>query len=85
MRIVVMTDSHANLPALQAALKDIRGNGYDVIVHTGDAVAIGPYPAECLDLLFNTRDLRERRVPERDFIQQFFFGRGARDVVYGSR
>ena len=54
MRIVVITDVHANLPALEAALGSIRAEGYDAIFHTGDAIAIGPYPAECLDLLLNT-------------------------------
>ena len=41
MRIVVLTDVHGNLPALGAALAVIRGEGYDAIVHTGDAVGIG--------------------------------------------
>lgn len=50
-KIVVMTDVHANLPALQAAWHSIDREGYDLLVHTGDAIAIGPQPAECLDLL----------------------------------
>lgn len=54
MRIVVITDVHANLPALEAALDSIRAEGYDVLFHTGDAIAIGPHPAECLDLLLST-------------------------------
>jgi len=54
MKIVVITDTHANLPALEALLKAVRTEGYDAIFHTGDAIAIGPYPAECLDLLLNT-------------------------------
>ena len=58
MRIIVITDVHANLPALQAALADIRKSGYDVIVHTGDAMGIGPYPAECMELLMNTPSIR---------------------------
>jgi putative phosphoesterase len=58
MRIIVITDVHANLPALQAALKAIREGGYDIIVHTGDAIGLGPYPAECLELLFNTPNVR---------------------------
>jgi putative phosphoesterase len=58
MRIIVMTDVHANLPALQAVLKTISKDGYDIIVHTGDAIGIGPYPAECLDVLLNTPSLR---------------------------
>ena len=58
MRLIVMTDVHANLPALQAALAHIRTNEYDVIVHTGDAIAIGPYPAECMELLMSTPNVR---------------------------
>ena len=53
-----MTDVHANLPALQAVMKAISADGYDIIVHTGDAIGIGPYPAECLDLLLNTPNVR---------------------------
>ncbi len=54
MRLVVLTDSHGNLPAVRAVLREIRRVGYDAIVHTGDAIGIGPYPAESLDLLLNT-------------------------------
>jgi predicted phosphodiesterase len=57
MKIAVLTDAHANLPALAAALDALRDEGYDAIYHTGDAICIGPHPAECLDLLLNTRDL----------------------------
>ncbi len=53
MKIAIITDAHANLPALEAALTAIRAEGYDLCVHTGDAIAIGPYPAECLDLLLS--------------------------------
>lgn len=54
MRIAVMTDAHANLPALQAALNDVRQRGCDAVIHTGDAIAIGPQPAECVELLLST-------------------------------
>ena len=56
MRVIVATDVHANLPALRAALTAISNEGYDVFVHTGDAIGIGPYPSECLELLLNVRD-----------------------------
>ena len=51
MRVVVLTDVHANLPALNAALSAICHQGFDLLVHTGDAISIGPFPAECLDIL----------------------------------
>jgi predicted phosphodiesterase len=56
-RVAVMTDAHANLPALQAALDEIHRAGCEAIYHTGDAISIGPYPAECLDLLLSTPNL----------------------------
>ena len=52
--IAVITDAHANLPALEAALAAIARAGCDAIFHTGDAIGIGPYPAECLDRLLRT-------------------------------
>ena len=56
MKIIVITDVHANLPALEAALQSIQAEGYDALFHTGDAIAIGPYPAECVEVLLNTRN-----------------------------
>lgn len=58
MKIAVITDAHANLPALQAALQAIKAEGVDEIYHTGDAVGIGPFPAETLDLLLSTPGIR---------------------------
>jgi predicted phosphodiesterase len=57
MKIAVMTDVHGNLPALEAALGAIHKEGCDAIYHTGDAIGIGPYPEECLDLLLNTPNI----------------------------
>jgi predicted phosphodiesterase len=51
MRIAVISDTHGNLPALRAALDAIGRAGYDALFHTGDAIGIGPAPAECLELL----------------------------------
>jgi predicted phosphodiesterase len=52
-RIAVFTDVHANLPALDAALAEIDRLGVDAIYHTGDAIGIGPFPAECVDRLLS--------------------------------
>lgn len=56
MRLVVLTDLHGNLPALEAALTEIDRDGYDLLAHTGDAVGIGPFPAECLDRLLGLKN-----------------------------
>ena len=57
-RIAVITDAHANLPALDAALAAIRADGPDAVYHTGDAIGIGPFPAEVLDRLLHEPGLR---------------------------
>jgi putative phosphoesterase len=56
-KIAVITDTHANLPALEAALAAIADEGCDVIYHTGDALGIGPFPGEVLDRLLHTQNL----------------------------
>ena len=58
MKIIVITDVHANLPALRTTLSAAKSEGYDLLVHTGDAIAIGPYPAETLDLLLSLPNAR---------------------------
>jgi len=54
LRIAILTDVHANLPALTAALDEIRARDVSAIYVTGDCIAIGPQPAECLALLLDT-------------------------------
>ena len=44
--IGVIADSHANLPATRAALDALEGMECDEVIHVGDAVGIGPHPAE---------------------------------------
>ena len=50
-RIAVLTEGHANLRALDAGLTEIDRLGADALYHTGDAIGIGPFPAECVDRL----------------------------------
>jgi predicted phosphodiesterase len=42
-KIAVITDTHANLPALKTALNAIHAEGCDLIYHVGDAIALEPY------------------------------------------
>lgn len=58
MKIAVITDAHANLPALTAALKAIDTEACDAIFHMGDAISIGPYPSECIDLMQRTPNFK---------------------------
>ena len=57
MKIAVMTDVHANLPALRVALDEISAMGCDKIIHTGDLIGIGPHPRECMELMQATPDV----------------------------
>ena len=52
-KIGIITDAHANVLALEAALHALDQEGCDSVVHTGDAIGIGPHPAECLEVLLN--------------------------------
>ena len=56
-RVAVITDVHANLPALQAALARIDELGVDAIYCGGDLVGYGPHPNEVCALI------REREIP----------------------
>lgn len=51
MKIIVLGDIHANLPALEEALEGADAEGFDRILHTGDVVGFGPHPDEVVSLL----------------------------------
>jgi len=55
---MVITDVHANLPALEAVLYQIEVKGYNQLIHLGDAIAIGPYPRECLELMISLEKIQ---------------------------
>lgn len=58
MRYALVSDIHANLPALTAVLSDIdKKASVDTIYHLGDLTGYAPWPNEVVDLL------RERRIP----------------------
>ncbi len=52
MRYVLLSDVHANLPALSAVLLDIADRAPDAAVHhLGDLVGYSPWPNEVVDLI----------------------------------
>jgi predicted phosphodiesterase len=58
MNYALISDVHANLPALEAVLADIDGrDGIGAIYHLGDLVGYAPWPDEVVALL------RERAIP----------------------
>lgn len=52
MRIALLSDVHANLPALEAVLADVAARG-DVMAtyHLGDLVGYAPWPNEVVDVI----------------------------------
>ena len=52
MRYALISDIHANLPALEAVLRDIAERpGIDATYHLGDLVGYAPWPNEVVDVL----------------------------------
>lgn len=57
MRVLVVSDTHSNLEALEAVLADAAvansadGRGFDLIWSLGDIVGYGPNPNECIALI----------------------------------
>jgi len=57
MRYALISDIHANLPALRAVLNDIAKRDIDAIYHLGDLTGYAPWPNETVELL------QERGIP----------------------
>jgi len=54
MKIALLGDVHANLPALQAVLAHIRQQAVDAVWNTGDFVGYNAFPNEVIDQLRQT-------------------------------
>ena len=57
MKYALISDIHANLPALEAVLRDIDQRRVDAIYHLGDLTGYAPWPNEVVALL------RQRGIP----------------------
>ena len=51
MRIAFMSDIHANLPALEAAVADAKKRGAEQIILAGDITGYGPFPDDVCNFL----------------------------------
>ena len=49
--LAILSDIHANLPALEAVIADAKSLGCDRFISLGDVVGYGAQPGECIDLL----------------------------------
>jgi len=50
-RVAVITDIHANLPALEATLSEVECLGADAVYCGGDLVGYGPHPNEVCEVM----------------------------------
>ena len=57
MKYALLSDIHANLPALEAVLRDADRQRVDAIYHLGDLTGYAPWPNEVVSLL------RQRGIP----------------------
>lgn len=55
MKLALISDIHANLPALEAVLADIDLRTVDAVYHLGDLVGYAPWPNETVSLLDENR------------------------------
>ncbi len=84
-RLIIISDIHANLAALEAVRADAarRGLGAAPVCFLGDAVNMGPYPAETvkalrgMNILHRVRGNHDRyatQLQRRDFLEKYFLG-----------
>ena len=57
MRVAILSDIHANLPALEAVLEAIEGAGVDATWNLGDVVGYDAQPDECASLVADRCDV----------------------------
>ena len=55
MRIGIISDIHCNIDALKTVFNKFEEEKIDKIICAGDVIGIGPYPAECMDLLIQNK------------------------------
>jgi putative phosphoesterase len=80
MRIAVISDVHANLPALRAVIADVTSIGCDAVWCTGDLVGRGPHPNEVVE------DVRRLGIPviQGNWDEAVGMGREVTGVIWAS-
>ena len=71
LKILLLTDIHGNLPALEAVLRHPAAQGADRVVSTGDHTGFGPCPRQVTErLMALNADIlagnHEERLPQAD-------------------
>ncbi len=58
MRLMVFSDIHGNLDALQSMLNDAASRNVQRSIYLGDLIGYGPYPNECIELVRSLKNCR---------------------------
>lgn len=58
MRLMIFSDVHGNLEALQAVMRDAAERRVHRSIFLGDLVGYGPYPNECIELVRSLKNCR---------------------------
>lgn len=88
MRAAVISDIHANLPALEVVLAEIEQTGVDETWCLGDVVGYGAQPNECIDLVRERCDiclLGNHDLAVLGRIDSFTFTPSAAEAVHWTR
>lgn len=80
VRVLFLSDIHANLAALEAVLADAGKRSHERVVFLGDALGYGPRPAEVLATL---RELNATSVPGNHDVWALALARGQNPVGEG--
>jgi putative phosphoesterase len=80
MRIAVISDVHANLPALKAVIDDVTSIGCDAVWCAGDLVGRGPHPNEVVE------EVRRLAIPcvQGNWDEALGMGREVTGSIWGS-
>lgn len=73
MKIILFSDIHANLPALDAFFNEIHQEDFDAIYCLGDLVGYAPWPNEVVQII------REKKIPCIAGNYDFGVGRNSND------
>jgi len=85
MRVAVLSDIHANLPALEVVIRHIESLAVDALLCCGDIVGYGAHPGDCVDIV-RTKAVRcvrgNHELALLDPRQADSFNEYARDAIY---
>ena len=69
-KVGIFSDTHGNLPALEAIVQLFNREKCDEIYHLGDMISMGPYSRECVEYFFAHPDIQcVRGNHDNDFVR----------------